>query len=110
MDAIGSHESTLGRRFLRGLNTLEGVTLFGMPVAAGRTPTFAISVEGVRPMKVAADLGEQGIFVWAGDYYAVEVMERLGVADDGGLVRIGFVHYNTVDEVDQVLEALDNLA
>lgn len=58
---------------------------------------------------VAAKLGEQGIFVWNGHYYAVAVMERLGLLEQGGLVRIGFVHYNTADEVDRVLTALANL-
>ncbi len=109
MDSIGSHESKLARRFLRGLNTVEGVTLYGMPFAEGRTPTFAIDIEGVRPAQAARHLGDQGIFVWSGNYYAVEVMDRLGVSDRGGLVRIGFVHYNTVNEVDRVLEALDGL-
>ncbi len=103
---IRAHEAKLARRFVRALNNVEGVTLYGMPFAEGRTPTFAISIDGMRPMQVASRLGEQGIFVWAGDYYAVEVMERLGVADTGGLVRIGFVHYNTVAEVDGVIEAL----
>ena len=59
---------------------------------------------------MAAALGDLGIFVWSGDYYAVEVMRRLGVADQGGLVRIGFVHYNTFEEVDLVVAALGALA
>ena len=61
---------------------------------------------GAHPDDVAGILGDQGIFVWSGDYYAVEVMRRLGVADEGGLVRIGFAHYNTAEEVDRVLTAL----
>jgi selenocysteine lyase/cysteine desulfurase len=58
---------------------------------------------------VAMRLGEQGIFVWHGHYYAVAVMERLGVLEQGGLVRIGFVHYNTMAEVDRVIAALAGL-
>ena len=50
-----------------------------------------------------------GIYVWSGHYYAVNVMDRLGVLDNGGLVRIGFVHYNTAEEVDRVLEAVESL-
>jgi cysteine desulfurase family protein (TIGR01976 family) len=109
MEEIAAHESKLARRFLRGINDVEGLTLYGMPFATGRTPTFAISLERVPPAEVARRLGDRGIFVWSGDYYAVEVMDRLGVADTGGLVRIGFVHYNTADEVDRVLEALAGL-
>lgn len=105
--ATGSHENLLTDRFLRGLADLPKVTLAGIEDSAGRTATFAVEVAGVPAADVAARLGEQGIFVWAGHYYAVAVMERLGVLDSGGLVRIGFVHYNTVDEVDRVLSALD---
>jgi selenocysteine lyase/cysteine desulfurase len=75
-----------------------------------RTPTFAVRLDGYTTEAVAARLGEQGIFVWHGHYYAVAVMERLGLLDQGGLVRIGFVHYNTFDEVDDVLTALRELA
>jgi len=110
MTAIGEYERALSARFLDGIREMSGVTLYGSPTADGRTPTFAIGFEGARPAQVASDLGDQGIFVWSGDYYAVEVMRRLGVADEGGLVRIGFVHYNTVSEVDRVLNALAELA
>ncbi len=109
MTAIGEYERALSARFLDGIRDMSRVTLYGSPTPDGRTPTFAIGFEGVRPAQVASDLGDQGIFVWSGDYYAVEVMRRLGVADEGGLVRIGFVHYNTPDEVDRVLEALAGL-
>jgi selenocysteine lyase/cysteine desulfurase len=59
---------------------------------------------------VAAALGAEGIFVWSGHYYAVEPIAALGVADAGGLVRIGFVHYNLPEEVDRVIEALQQIA
>jgi selenocysteine lyase/cysteine desulfurase len=75
-----------------------------------RTPTFAVSLAGYTPAEVAAKLGEQGIFVWDGHYYAIAVMERLGLLDKGGLVRIGFAHYNTPQEVDRLLAALRALA
>ena len=61
-------------------------------------------------MKTATELGAAGIFVWDGHYYAIEVMERLGLLDSGGAVRIGFCHYHTAEEVDRVLEALADLA
>jgi len=109
-ESIGEHERTLSRRFLDGIAAVEHVTLYGRDVSDGRTPTFAISVDGMHPDAVAETLGDQGIFVWSGDYYAVEVMQRLGFADTGGLVRIGFTHYNTEDEVDRVVAALAALA
>ena len=109
METIGSYEHAISERFLDGIAELPRVRIYGRDTPAGRTPTFAVSVSGVHPDAVAATLGDLGIFVWSGDYYAVEVMRRLGVANQGGLVRIGFVHYNTLEEVDRVVAALGNL-
>jgi len=61
-------------------------------------------------LKTAETLGDRGVFVWDGHYYAVELFERLGLLETGGAVRIGFCHYHTADEVDRVLEALRDLA
>lgn len=110
MQAVAAHEAALAERFLAGVAEMPGVTVFGRPSSDGRTPTFAIDVDGLAPDEVACRLGDEGIFVWHGDYYAVEVMKRLGRADRGGLVRIGFVHYTTTAEVDRVLDALERLA
>ena len=104
-ETITGHERELGRRFLRGLT--DGIALYGPQTMDGRVPTFALNVDGRSPMEVAAHLGERGIFVWDGDYYAVEVMKRLGL--DEGAVRIGIVHYNTVEEVDRLLDELRKL-
>ena len=106
--AISEHETALSERFLSSLQSINGITLYGKPTADGRTPTFAIDVDAIPPHEVAAQLGDAGCFVWSGDYYAYEVMHRLGKAS-GGLVRIGFAHYNTVDEVDRVLDELSSL-
>ncbi|HEU4943449.1 MAG TPA: cysteine desulfurase-like protein [Gaiellaceae bacterium] len=105
-DAIVTHERDLGDRFLAGLP--DNVTLYGNRTMEGRVPTFAFTLEGRSPTEVAAHLGERGIFVWDGDYYAVEVMKALGLED--GAVRVGFVHYNTAEEVDRLLEELTRLA
>ena len=110
MEIIGAYERSVSARFLDGIAALPGVTLYGRDTPDGRTPTFAVSVDGIHPDVVAATLGDLGIFVWSGDYYAVEVMRRLGLADQGGLVRIGFVHYNTFEEVDRVVAALGDLS
>jgi len=112
MGRIKQYEMEISERFLRGAAAIPGLRVYGVTdieCLEYRTPTFAVSLEGYTPEQVATRLGEQGIFVWDGHYYAIAVMERLGLLDKGGLVRIGFVHYNTIDEVDRVLKALNDL-
>ena len=111
MGTIRSYEAGLSKRFLDGLRGIPGLTLHGEAVdLARRTPTFGITLEGRSPREVAERLGEQGIFVGDGHFYAVAVVNRLGLADRGGLVRLGFAHYNTTEEVDRALAALSDLA
>ena len=104
-EALQAHERELGERFLAGLP--ERYALYGPPSMEGRVPTFAINHPSLRPQAVAAALAERGLAVWPGNYYAVEVMERLGLPE--GAVRIGFVHYNTTAELERLLAALDAL-
>ena len=80
--------------------------LYGIRTPEGRTPTFCFNVDGRAPREVAELLAEQDLYVWDGDYYALEPMRALGIADSGGAVRAGFLHYTTEDEVDRLLEAL----
>jgi cysteine desulfurase family protein (TIGR01976 family) len=111
--AIEAHECALALRFLDGLGRIEGAHLWGIAEpgrVAERTPTFALRLDDQVPDETAAALGERGIFVWDGHYYAMELFERLGLLDQGGAVRIGFCHYSTPAEVDRVLEALADLA
>ena len=103
--AIQEHERVLGERFLASLPA--SVRLHGLPTMEGRVSTFAVSVDGMAPAEAARRLAEQGFAVWHGDYYACEVMARLGLPE--GAVRIGFVHYNRCEEVDGVLAALAGL-
>jgi cysteine desulfurase family protein (TIGR01976 family) len=105
-DAIREHERALGQRFLDGLP--DSCTLYGPGTMDGRVPTFAFGVAGASPRVAAERLAERGFAVWEGDYYAVEVMERLGLQPDGA-VRAGFVHYNTFEEVERLLAALADL-
>lgn len=108
-ERIHAHETALGQRFLEGIAEMEGVRLYGPPTMADRVTTFAISVDGHTPSSVASELIDAGLYVWSGHYYAVNVMDRLGVLEKGGLVRIGFVHYNTLEEVDRTLAVLARL-
>jgi cysteine desulfurase family protein (TIGR01976 family) len=112
-EAIAAHERTLADRFLGGIDALPHVRLWGISDRARldeRTPTFAIRVGDEHPGQTAKRLAEQGIFVWDGDYYAREIMTRLGLSESGGAVRVGFCHYHAPDEVDRVLGALADLS
>jgi cysteine desulfurase family protein (TIGR01976 family) len=105
-DAVLSHERALGERFLAGLP--DAVELYGLRTMEGRVPTFCFNVLGHSAEAVATFLAERDVAVWHGDYYAVETMKHLGLAD--GAVRAGIVHYNTEDEVDRLLDELSALA
>ena len=112
-DVIGPWELELLRRFLDGIAAMPHVRLFGiadLDRLHERTPTFAVRVGDRHPSETAKLLAERGIFVWDGHYYALELMERLGLNETGGALRIGFCHYNTPDEVDRSLEELSALA
>jgi cysteine desulfurase family protein (TIGR01976 family) len=106
-DAIVGYERDLGERFLRGLP--ERCRLYGLPLMDGRVPTFALTIEGLASDEAARRLGERDLAVWHGNYYALEVMKRLGLEDSGGAVRVGLVHYNTAAEVDRLLTELERL-
>jgi selenocysteine lyase/cysteine desulfurase len=102
--AIEEHETALAARFLSGLP--DNVTLFGIRTPEARTPTFCFNVEGRGARELAELLAKQDIYVWDGHYYALEPFRALGLADSGGAVRAGFLHYTSEDEVDRLLEAL----
>lgn len=104
-DAICSHERGLGERFIAGLP--DRIDLYGLRTMDGRVPTFCFNVPGRGPEEIASLLAERDLAVWHGNYYALEVMRHLGLSD--GAVRAGIVHYNTEDEVDRLLEALNDL-
>ncbi len=113
MEAIREAELALYGRLHEGLVRMAGITIHGITDPerfAWRTPTAAIRVAGVGSAEVAAALGEAGYAVWDGDFYALDLITRLGYADDGGVVRIGLTHYNTADEVDGLLGELARIA
>jgi len=107
MDAIVPYERALGQRFLDTIP--ECVTVYGLPTLEGRVPTFLVNVEGAPAADVATRLGERGIGVWAHDsWYSLNLYRRLGY--DGYAVRIGFIHYNTAEEVDRLVSELAGCA
>ncbi len=112
-EAFGSHERILALRFLDGLAGIPAARLYGIADRIRvneRTPTFAVRLGDHDPAKTAEALGDRGIFVWDGHYYAIELFERLSLLDTGGAIRIGFCHYHTLEEVDRVLQAMADLA
>jgi cysteine desulfurase family protein (TIGR01976 family) len=112
MVAIRAYERDLVTRLIAGLAHIRGVTIHGLTDRARfdeRVPTVSISIDGVHPRAAAEALGRQGIFTWDGDFYATGLIERLGKAEAGGVLRLGLVHYNTEAEVDRTLRALADL-
>ncbi|PZN01798.1 MAG: cysteine desulfurase-like protein [Bacillota bacterium] len=109
MHAIEAYEAPLAERLRRGLATLPGVKVYGPPEGHPRTPTVSFTVAGRHPAEVARFLAERGLFVWDGDFYAVTLIERLGLKASGGLVRVGLAPYNTAAEIERLLEAVEAL-
>jgi cysteine desulfurase family protein (TIGR01976 family) len=113
MSTIQAYERGLVVQLISGLLEIPGLTFYGIrePERFGqRTPTVSVRVEGHTPRELAEALGERGIFTWDGNYYALNLTERLGVEESGGMLRIGLVHYNTAEEVDRLLAALGEIA
>jgi len=109
MDAIQTYERTLAATLITGLLDIPGLTFYGIREPArftARTPTVSVRIDGHTPRQLAEALGDQGIYTWDGNYYAINLTERLGVEQDGGMLRIGLVHYNTGQEIERLLTAL----
>jgi cysteine desulfurase family protein (TIGR01976 family) len=104
-----AHETRLISRLIDGLQTIPGVHIYGItdPKRFGeRCSTLSLRIGNHHPTAIATFLGERGMFTWDGNYYALNLTERLGIELQGGLLRIGLVHYNTMDEVERLLAAL----
>jgi cysteine desulfurase family protein (TIGR01976 family) len=109
MAAIRAYEFDLSRATLEVLEETPGVQIYGprdMRRLEERVPTFAFNLQDRHPRQIAEKLGQEGVFVWDGNYYALAVTERLGVEERGGMIRVGPVHYNTVDEIHRFGEML----
>lgn len=111
--ATREYETTLVTRLIEGLVAIPGLRFFGIRDPKRfheRCSTVSVRLGQYTPTGVATYLGERGIFTWDGSFYALNLTERLGVEESGGLLRIGLLHYNTAEEVDRLLAALCELA
>ena len=109
MDRIQAHERALAARLIDGLQQIQGVQIYGITEAEQldrRAPTVSLTWTPYRPEALARWLGRHNVFTTHSDHYATELMARLGLAEQGGTLRIGVAHYNTASEVDLVLELL----
>ena len=113
MQAIEYYERVLVVQLLAGLREINGLRVYGITNPQDftlRVPTVACTIEGHSPRELAEHLAAQGIFSWDGNYYALGVMERLGLEEHGGALRLGMAHYNTLDEIDKVLGVLERVS
>jgi cysteine desulfurase family protein (TIGR01976 family) len=111
--AIQQHEQGLAGTLISGLLAIPGLNFYGIRDVGKldrRCPTVAVRITGHTPLELATKLGERGFFTWDGNYYALNLTERLDVEKDGGFLRIGLAHYNTAEEVHRFLSALREIA
>ena len=111
--ALQAYELDLSRALLAALESVPGLQLYGITdpdKLDQRVATFSFRLKDMHPHLVASQLAEAGIYTWDGNYYAINVSERLGVEDKGGMVRVGAVHYNTLEEVQILKDALLNIS
>ena len=112
-EAIHPHERALLEKLIAGLQEIPGLKLYGITDPRRfdhRCATVVVRIEGYTPLELATKLGERGFFTWDGNYYAINVTEQLDVERSGGFLRIGLVHYNTMEEVERLLAALREIA
>ena len=109
MSAMQAYESALSKKLIEIVGSVSGTRLYGVTDLGRldeRVPTVSFTVEGKEPGWLADELGKQGIYVWNGHNYALAIVERLGLLEAGGMVRVGPVHYNTLDELERFGEVL----
>jgi len=110
--AIRAYEMGLCQRLISGLGKIDDLRIYGITDPAcfhERVPTVSFTMEGLTPDEIAQRLNEANIFAWNGNFYALAVTEHLGLEDQGGLLRIGLVHYSTAEEVDTLLGMLEDM-
>ncbi|HTG31895.1 MAG TPA: cysteine desulfurase-like protein [Thermoanaerobaculia bacterium] len=110
MEGIAGYEHGLGLRYYDSVRQIPGVTVWGTDFSGPRAPTVSITIDGVLPLAAARALGERGLQVWDGHFYALRAIEVLGLVERGGVIRTGLAMYNTAEEIDRLLAAVEELA
>lgn len=113
MMAIRAYEFELSRALLSSLQSIPNLTMYGLTDSRRleeRVPTYAFRLKNVPPRKLAEKLAQENIYVWDGNYYAINVTERLGLEESGGMLRVGAAHYNTLEEVERLKSVLVKIA
>jgi cysteine desulfurase family protein (TIGR01976 family) len=105
-EMIEEHERALFERLAAGIEASPGTRIYGVPTGSPRTPTLGFTVPGSSPDEVARRLGNEGVFLWNGNFYATAVCERLQLHDCGGLIRAGIAPYTTEEDVDRLIEGV----
>ena len=110
-DRIGAHERRVAEHLYARLGEISGVTVWGPDFSdRQRAPTISVTLDGRPAGEAAARLGEQGLQLWDGHFYAVRAVESLGLAGAGGLLRTGILMYNTIEEMDRLTDAIAIIA
>jgi cysteine desulfurase family protein (TIGR01976 family) len=110
LNRIAGWEHEIGAYYHDNVRRIPGVTVWGPDFSGPRAPTVSITIDGVHPQEAARALGQRGIQVWDGHFYALRPIEALGLAERGGVLRTGIVMYNTREEIDRLLEGVEALA
>ncbi|HEY5984318.1 MAG TPA: cysteine desulfurase-like protein [Anaerolineales bacterium] len=113
MSAIRAYEFELSRGLIEAIGSVPGTRIYGLTDLKRleeRVPTVSFTMDGIAPRRLAERLAEEGFYTWDGNYYALAVTERLALEERGGMLRVGAVHYNTLDEVMRLREALNKIA
>jgi selenocysteine lyase/cysteine desulfurase len=112
MRVVQAYEAGLSTALIEGLASIPGLHIWGLTDSdrvMDRVPTVSFTLDGYHPRQIAEFLGDRGIYVWDGNYYALAVTERLGLEDSGGMLRVGLTHYNTQAEISQLIRSLEDL-
>jgi selenocysteine lyase/cysteine desulfurase len=113
MTAIRAYEYELSRALLSTLESIPNIQIYGLTDTQRleeRVATFSFCIKDIPPRLIAEKLAKENIYVWDGNYYAINVIERLGLEDKGGMVRVGAAHYNTIEEIERLGEVLRKIA
>lgn len=110
--AMQQHEQLLCRELIRGIRELPGARIYGITQESqlrDRVSTVSFTLKGMRPQQIESELAKREIYVWAGGFYAIDMIDKFGLADSGGVVRVGPVHYNTVAEIRRFCGAMHEI-